>query len=289
MTGPLAIATCAAYPDLVPDDRFLVGALAAAGIPSVPVRWGAPVDWTAYRAVLLRSPWDYFEHEAAFRAWLGTLERARVPCWNPVPLVRWNLDKRYLRDLAQRGVAIVPTLWLEPSDGLSPEAAAARIASTGWPEVVVKPTVSAGAWRTLRLRRDEVAGHAEHLRTVLADGGLMVQPFLPEIVSEGEYSFLYFGGEFSHAVLKRAKPGDYRVQWTHGGTHVPATPAAALLEQAHAVLAAAPSAGLYARVDGVVRGGRLLLMELEQIEPYLFFEQGPGSMDRFVAALRARL
>jgi hypothetical protein len=289
VTATLAIATCRAYPDLVEDDRALVARLGSAGIPAVPVLWDADVDWTRYRAVLLRSPWDYFEHEREFRAWLDRLERDRVPCWNPVPLVRWNLDKRYLKDLAARGVAIVPTLWLDPADGLTPEAAALRILDTGWPEVVVKPRVSAGAWRTVRLRREEVAAHGDHLRTVLAGGGLMVQPFLPEILAEGEYSFLFFGGTFSHAVLKRPKAGDYRVQWTHGGSHVPIAPSSSLVEQARAVVAAAPSAGLYARVDGVVRDGRLLLMELEQIEPYLYFAQGPGSMHRFVEALRARL
>jgi glutathione synthase/RimK-type ligase-like ATP-grasp enzyme len=261
----------------------------AAGVPVAPVLWDAPRDWTAYRGVLLRSPWDYFEHAAKFRAWLDELERERVPCWNPVPLVRWNMDKRYLRDLEARGVPIVPTLWFDGADARAPDAIAERVASAGWPEVVVKPTVSGGAWRTLRLRREEVAAHGEHLKTVLAESGLMVQPFLPEILAEGEYSFVFFDGAYSHAAQKRAKPGDYRVQWTHGGTHVPAAVSRALVAQAEAALAAAPEPGLYARVDGVVRDGRLLLMELEQIEPYLFFAQGPGSAERFVAALSARL
>jgi glutathione synthase/RimK-type ligase-like ATP-grasp enzyme len=203
--------------------------------------------------------------------------------------VRWNLDKRYLRDLAARGVPIVPTLWIEPGDGTTPEEAVRRIAEAGWPELVVKPTVSAGAWRTLRLRREEVGGRLDWLRESLAAGGLMAQPFLPEIVREGEHSLLFFDGVLSHAVLKRPRDGDFRVQWAHGGREVPVTPAASTVAEARAVLDAAPSAGLYARVDGVLRDGRLLLMELEQIEPYLFLGGAPGSAERFVRALCARL
>ena len=153
----------------------------------------------------------------------------------------------------------------------------------------MKPTVSAGAWRTLRLRAHEVPDRTNYLREVLEGSSLMVQPFMPEILEEGEHSLLFFGGEFSHAVLKRAREGDFRVQWTHGGRHVPTAPTPSILSQARATLAAAPSPGLYARVDGVIRGGRLILMELEQIEPYLFFAEGPGSLHRFVRALCARL
>ena len=285
----IAIATCAEYADLCEDDRPIVAALAAAGVDARPVPWRADVAWGDFAAVLLRSAWDYHLHAAEFSAWLDRLDRERVPCWNPTSLVRWNMDKRYLRDLAAKGVATVPTIWIDGSRGLSAEAAAAEIARANWPEVILKPTVSAGAWRTLRLRRDEVAGATAYLREALAAGGLMAQPFLPEILGAGELSMLFFDGAFSHAVVKRPKAGDFRVQWTHGGTEVATTPTASILDQARAALAAAPSPALYARVDGVVRDGRLILMELEQIEPYLYLAESDGGTDRFVRALRARL
>lgn len=287
MSDVLAIATCHHYPALTDDDIPLVAALLAAGIPSQPVVWNADASWSSYSAVLLRSPWDYFQHAEAFSAWLDRLDREGVACWNPTSLVRWNLDKKYLRDLEAKGVLLLPTLWID--QGTPPEEAIARIADTGWADLVVKPTVSAGAWRTLRVRREEIRSQAPFLREILSESTLMAQPFAPEITRDGELSLLFFSGKYSHSVVKKAKSGDFRVQWTHGGTQEEYRAPASLITQAEAVLAAAPSAGLYARVDGILRDGRLVLMELEQIEPYLFFAQGPGSLDRFVAEVKARL
>lgn len=289
MPRPVAIATCREFPALHPDDHPLVTALSTAGIESEPVLWDDDVEWRRFRGVLLRSVWDYPEKEVAFRAWLDRLERAGTPCWNPVPLVRWNLDKLYLRELAAKGVPIPPTLFVERSPRVSAQDVVARIVATGWPEVVVKPSVSGGAWRTLRLGRKDVPARAAALEEILAASSLIVQPFLPEVVEQGEWSFLFFGGEFSHAVIKRPQAGDFRVQWSHGGSHVRAAAPPGLVAQARAVLHAAPSPGLYARVDGVVRDGTFLLMELEQIEPYLFFAEDPPSVERFVRALATRL
>lgn len=272
---------------LLDDDQPLVAALAAQGVVAETVCWDAERDWSRYSAVLLRSVWDYYQRPQEFLAWLDGLESGGVPLWNPVALVRWNADKRYLRDLEARGIAIPPTLWIEPAD--APEAALERVLATGWADLVVKPTISGGAWRTRRLRRAEVPEQGAFLREVLSGSAAMVQQFLPEILSAGEVSLLFFGGVFSHAVLKRPRAGDYRVQWSHGGTQARFEPDAGLLAQAQAVLEAAPSAGLYARVDGILEGERLVLMELEQIEPYLFLGESPGAAERFVAALCARL
>lgn len=287
MAARLAIATCAAYPRLLEDDLPLVAALEARGVAVEVAVWDAPRDWTAFDAVLLRSVWDYYERPGEFFPWLAGLERAGVRTWNPPGLVRWNGDKRYLQDLAAQGVAIPPTLVV--AAGTPMAEAQARVAATGWDEVVVKPAVSGGAWRTHRLRAHEVAGAGAAFDEVLSGGALLAQPFLPEIEAEGEVSLVFFEGRYSHAVRKRAKPGDWRVQWTHGGTHVAMEPAPALLEQARAVLAAAPEPGLYARVDGIVRDGRLLLMELEQVEPFLFFGEGPAGAVRLAEAVVARL
>ena len=287
MTARLAIATCSAYPRLLEDDLPLVSALEARGVAVEVAVWDVPRDWTAFDAVLLRSVWDYYERPGEFFPWLAGLERAGVRTWNPPSLVRWNGDKRYLHDLAARGVAIPPTL-VVPEGTAVPEAQA-RVAAMGWDEVVVKPAVSGGAWRTHRLRAHQVAGAGAAFAEVLSGGALLAQPFLPEIEAEGEVSLVFFEGRYSHAVRKRAKPGDWRVQWTHGGTHVAMEPTPALLEQARAVLAAAPEPGLYARVDGIVRDGRLLLMELEQVEPFLFFGEGPAGAVRLAQAVALRL
>ncbi len=281
----IAIATCRELPHLFEDDHPLIAALAAAGVTAEPAVWNDDVAWSDYAAVVLRSTWDYHLHVEVFRAWLDRLDRTRVPCWNPTSLVRWNLDKHYLNELAAKGVPTVPTLWIERDQADTVE----RILATGWTDVVVKPAVSAGAWKTLRLAHDEVRAHAPFLTDALGSGALMVQPFMPEIVDEGEYSLLFFDGEFSHAVLKRPKSGDFRVQWVHGGSQVPIIPSETVIAQARRALAAAPSIGLYGRVDGVLRDGRLILMELELIEPYLYLSEGPEGVGRFVRALLSHL
>jgi glutathione synthase/RimK-type ligase-like ATP-grasp enzyme len=272
----IAVATCAAFPDLHADDRLLLGALAEEGVDARPVVWDAATDWRTFDAVLLRSTWDYHLAPERFRAWLDELDRLGVPAWNPTSLVRWNMDKRYLRELEAKGVPVVPTVWLDGPGGLE------EVLSRGWDEVVVKPAVSAGAWRTVRARAGELAVFP------LGDG-LLVQPYLPEVAGPGELSLVFVAGEYAHAVWKRAAPGDFRVQGIHGGTEHPAAPDGAVVRDARAVLAAAPSTGLYARVDGVVRDGRLLLMELEQIEPYLFLAHDPAVARRLARALIERL
>jgi glutathione synthase/RimK-type ligase-like ATP-grasp enzyme len=149
--------------------------------------------------------------------------------------------------------------------------------------------VSGGAYRTRRLRADDVGAVDAHAREVGPETTLLVQPFLPEVVESGELSLLFFDGAFSHAVVKRPRTGDFRVQWSHGGTHERVRADDSLVEAARRVLAAAPAAGLYARVDGVVRDGRFLLMELEQIEPYLFLTEDPAAVDRVVDVVRRAL
>lgn len=289
MRPRIALATCAEFPRLSDDDQALLPALAAAGIDAEIALWRGGAAWSRFDGVLLRSVWDYFECVPEFLAWLGSLEAGGVPCWNEPSLVRWNLDKRYLRDLEAKGIATVPTLWIDSAPPTSVPAALERIAAAGWEEMVLKPTVSAGAWRTHRVRRDALPEASGLVAEVLASSGLMVQPFLPEIVSDGEHSLLFFDGELSHAALKRPKPGDFRVQWAHGGSQVAETVPPSLVREARAVLEAAPSPGLYARVDGIVRDGRFLLVELEQIEPYLFLSQSSGAADRLARALLARL
>ncbi len=289
MRPRIALATCAEYPRLSDDDQALLPALAAVGIDAEIALWRDEVVWSRFDGVLLRSVWDYFRCVPELLAWLGSLEAAGVPCWNEPELVRWNLDKRYLKDLEAKGVATVPTLWIEPDLATSLSTVLERIADAGWEEMVLKPTVSAGAWRTRRVRRDALADATALITEVLGSSALMVQPFLPEFVAAGEHSLLFFDGEFSHAALKRPKAGDFRVQWVHGGSQVPESVPTWLVRQARAVLDAAPSPGLYARVDGIVRDGHFVLVELEQIEPYLFLSQSAGAADRLARALRARL
>jgi len=206
--------------------------------------------------------------------------------WNPPAVLRWNSHKGYLRDLAARGVPIVPTRWLERG---TPVGLARLLRDAAWSDAVVKPAVSASAHGTWRTSFETASADQRQLDELLRAGDVMVQPFMSEVRDAGEWSFLFLGGRFSHAVLKRpgAGAGDYRVQWEFGGTADAMVPPGNLVADAEAVMTAVPGNPLYARVDGVERDGRLVLMELELIEPHLFLGWDAGAPGRLAAALGA--
>jgi len=283
----IALATYSRLPTLNDDDRLLIPALAALGVTAVPAVWDSgQVCWDEFQGVLIRSSWDYHLRPLEFLDWIARLERGGVRVWNPGALLRWNHHKRYLRDLAARGVATVPTRWLargEPAD------LQALLADVGWREAVIKPAVSASAFGTWRSSTETASRDQSRLEELLTAGDVMVQPLLSEVSDAGEWSIVFLGGRFSHAVLKRPAAGDYRVQWEFGGSAVSAAPARRLIADAGRVLAAVPGDALYARVDGVEREGRLVLMELELIEPHLFLGWDDGAAGRLAEALRAAL
>ena len=283
----IALATYSKLPTLNDDDRLLVPALAALDVTAVPAVWDArAVCWDEFQGVLIRSCWDYHLRPGEFLDWIDQLERAGVAVWNPGNLLRWNHHKRYLRDLAARDVATVPTRWLprgEAADLL------ALLADAGWREAVVKPAVSASAFGTWRTSTGTATGEQSRLDALLRIADVMVQPLLPEVADAGEWSLVFLGRRFSHAVLKRPAPGDYRVQWEFGGSAESAVPPGHLIADAERVIAAVPGDALYVRVDGVEREGRLVLMELELIEPHLFLGWDNGAAGRLAEALRAAL
>jgi len=280
----IALATYSKLPTLNDDDRLLVPALAALDVTAVPAVWDArAVCWDEFQGVLIRSCWDYHLRPGEFLDWIDQLERAGVAVWNPGNLLRWNHHKRYLRDLAARDVATVPTRWLprgEAADLL------ALLADAGWREAVVKPAVSASAFGTWRTSTGTATGEQSRLDALLRIADVMVQPLLPDVADAGEWSLVFLGRRFSHAVLKRPAPGDYRVQWEFGGSAESAVPPGHLIADAERVIAAVPGDALYARVDGVEREGRLVLMELELIEPHLFLGWDTDAAGRLARAIR---
>jgi glutathione synthase/RimK-type ligase-like ATP-grasp enzyme len=279
----LALATSSKFPTLTEDDRLLLDPLAQHGIQAHPAIWNDPnQDWSACAAVLIRSCWDYHLAPEKFLDWIAQLESAHIPILNPAPLIRWNAHKGYLRDLDTRGIPIVPTFWPEQIAG--PILLREKLRELGWCKAVVKPRISATAYRT-QLVTQEDAATAQPLFDELHRGsGVMLQKFMDSITTEGEWSLLFFGGKFSHAILKKPQPGDFRVQNDFGGTARRADPPPHVLASAtRAVEAVDPT--VYARVDGVVDDGRFLLMELELIEPMLFLADHPEATTRFAAAI----
>ena len=285
----VAFATSSAWPELTPDDRLAVEPCRSRGIRVSPAVWSDPaVDWTEYDAIIIRSTWDYHRRFAEFERWIGMLERTGCNVWNPCTLVRWNANKRYLAELEQRGVPIVPTVWV-PSGADS--AVRAVMDAQGWDDVVVKPTVSATAYGTRRVRRDDPdrdSGARDAGDVAALDvGEVLVQPLVREIGTAGEWSVVFLGGAFSHSVRKRPVAGDFRVQTEFGGSAVAERAPARVIAAAERVVSAVTGPWLYARVDGVETAEGFLLMELEMLEPLLFLELVADAPARFADAIAA--
>lgn len=292
-TDPMvAFATSATVADVTDDDLLLARELEAAGVRVEPAVWDSPgLEWQRYVAVVVRSTWDYHLRHEAFTDWLGHLEQLRVPVLNPPRLMRWNADKHYLMDLAAQGVPVVPTRWVMQHDAAP---LAQIMGEAQWERVVVKPAVSASAHRTWRASASEAPLLEENFRALVASGNVLVQPFVEAVTTDGEWSLLFYGGEYSHSVLKRPRHDDFRVQREHGGTSVPSEPSREVVDDARVALRAAErarGASLYARVDGCVLDGQFVLMELELIEPDLFLRshaEAPGRLARSLLSLLHR-
>ena len=283
----IALATYRDLPQLCDDDRLLLDYLNEHGVEAEAVVWDAEdVAWGSFDCVVLRSCWDYHLRPQKFAEWVRKLAKAQVRMLNPAETVLWNMDKSYLQDLGSRRVKVVPTVWLrngEPAD------LRAILEREGWEEAVIKPSVSATAFKTWRTSRAEAKAHNADLQEMLASSDMLVQPFIKEVVDKGEWSLVFLGGEYSHAVLKRPRRGDFRVQEQYGGSSVRETPPEELVVQAREVLQRAGVIWSYARVDAVEVEGELLLMELELIEPYLFLSEHPQAAQRFAGAILREL
>ncbi|WP_022700819.1 ATP-grasp domain-containing protein [Oceanicaulis alexandrii] len=262
-------------------------ACAAEGISLEACIWDQPFDASVYDGFMVGTVWDY---PPKLQHFLDTLDRLNeiAPVYNSPALVRWNIEKTYLKALDEAGAPSIPTLWADKADA---DAIAAGFDRFGGDKIVVKPLVGGGAWRQALVKKGEALPDADDLPL----GACLIQPFLPGVPEEGEYSMIFFGGRFSHALNKRPKSGDYRVQSLYGATEVRWEPSEADLALAREVLNAARAITgedefLYARVD-MVRGltGGLVVMELEIIEPYLYPEQGPDMGAVFVEALKDKL
>lgn len=254
-------------------------ALTRAGIAVGPLAWTEASDLSAYDAVLPLVAWGYH-----FRIdeWLALLARVEAtgapPMINPPSLLRWNSDKAYLEELAGKGVPTVASRTVAALDEAALEAAREAFGA----QLVVKPLVSASADDTFRI------GPGDGVPDSVRGRRMLVQPFMPAISAVGEYSLILFNGEFSHAIVKRPKSGDFRVQPHLGGSETPCGPPVGAIELARAALAAAPAPAIYARVDMIEdASGELLIMELELIEPALWLQHSPDGGAAFAGAIKA--
>ena len=256
-------------------------ALRSAGFEVSARPWTAPGDLAPFDAVLPLVVWGYHERYTEWLALLDQLEAGGTSCINPPALLRWNSDKAYLAEMDARGIPTVHTIAVDALDEQGLREARDRF---GCQRLVVKPPVSASATGTFLL------GPGDPVPAEVAGQRMMVQPFMSAITHEGEYSLMLFAGEFSHAILKKPKSGDFRVQPHLGGSETPCPPPEGAIDLALQALASAPTAAVYARVDMVADdAGQLLIMELELIEPALWLQHATDGGAAFCEAIRQAL
>ena len=288
----IAFLTYGAFPDLAPDDQIAAIELWKRGVRVTPIIWDKtdPSALTAYDLTVVRSIWNYHEHAQAFRTWLSDVKARNIPLLNPPELIAWNSTKKYLSDLNRMSnVPIVPTRWVAKDD----PNAVQKIKSMDWNRIVIKPEISGSANFTYLIERNKISTLEKEIEKIQERCDVMVQPFCDSVSTAGEYSLIYFNGtdgfEYSHAVLKTPKGGDFRVQEEWGGTIIPSEPPKEFQAVAEKAVALIPSPWLYARVDVILYEGSPCIAELELIEPHLYFRAHPKAASHFAAALLSHL
>lgn len=275
----IALATAAHLPQLSEDDNILYIELLRRGFDVEPVVWDGGADWSVYSIVVIRSIWDYHRKYPQFLAWLDVLETSGARIYNSTSLARWNSDKHYMLNLEAKGVRITPTRVLDRG---GTRTLADVIEGTGWKSVVVKPAIASTGFETWQIDVPVTPEHEARFAKQVSDMDVLVQEFVPGI-RNGERSFVFIDGEFTHCVLKKSAGEDFRIHIEWGGTVECIDPPAAQVEWARSVLAAVEQPWMYGRVDAVLNEAHEpVLMELELLEPELFFAYDSDAMDRFI-------
>jgi glutathione synthase/RimK-type ligase-like ATP-grasp enzyme len=280
----LGLITCERLPNLYGIDVDMIPIFETYGITAYPAVWSDDsINWSSFDGLLIRSPWDYFERYQAFSNWLNTIISLNVPLYNSAATLLLNIDKIYLKLLTQNGLPIIPTIFSKAPD------LEKVLENCNWDEMVIKPSVSGGSYLTERFdasRRNEIITWAADQDRSLT---WLVQPFIPEIISHGEVSILFFDGEFSHGVIKTPKDGDYRIQSQFGGLYQKYDPSPDDIDMSLKALHSLDPDFLYGRVDMVPIDGVMHIMEVEMIEPDLYFSVYPDKLPIFVNKVIQRI
>jgi glutathione synthase/RimK-type ligase-like ATP-grasp enzyme len=265
------------------EDADLLRFLRKKGLNAFPTIWNDEnVDWKSFHVAIIKSPWDYHNHLPQFLNWLDTLEKLNIKVLNPVEIIKWNSHKKYLKDISNNGLPVIASEYLDKGSSFD-----SRFFDLfGTDKLVVKPCVSAGAQNTITVNKSNLNERTQEIEQLLKTEDYIVQPFVEEI-KNGEWSFLFFNGKYSHCTLKTPKKDDFRVQHYHGGSISYPTPTSLHIEQAGQYVKSLPQSTLYARVDGVILDNTFKLMELELIEPYLFLNGDNNLLENYFQALMA--
>lgn len=271
--------------DFVCYDQLLFDPLENLGWAVHEVSWrNNQIDWDQFDVVIIRSTWDYQDDPELFLEVLEDIEKSSAQLENSLESVKWNIDKTYLQELENKGIEIVPTLW---RNQFHEEEINSFFDEFDTDEIIIKPTVSANADNTFRIPIAEKSQYLNHLSKIFKDRSFLVQPFMDGIIKEGEFSLFFFGETYSHTVLKKPKPSDFRVQEEHGGRlKLVKNPEEGLVNSARKLLEKIDPLPLYSRMDYVRTDNHsFALMEIELIEPSLYFNMDPVSPKRFASVL----
>ncbi len=246
--------------------------------------WDNPTfDWSTTKAVLFRTTWDYFERFDEFINWLNHVN-TKTKLINSFELINWNIDKHYLKYLQTNGIRIVPTKFIEIGNS---ESLNNLVNSTNWDTVILKPAIAGAARHTYKITRDKIVEYEAIFKNLICNEAMLLQPFLSKIVSKGEITLVLFGGKYSHAILKQAKKGDFRVQDDFGGSVYNYNPNEKEIKFAEKVISACPTTPIYARVDLMWDDNdELCVSEVECIEPELWMRNNDNAAGLFAKALR---
>ena len=278
----IALLTCEKLPNLNPEDQKIIPALAKHNIEATAAIWDdKTINWTDFDYLIFRNTWDYFEKETEFKIWLDQIAQLEIKTLNPIKIITKNIHKFYLREMEQQGITILPTVFIDKTEHLN----LAELIPAHWKKAVIKPAFSAGSYLTEVFEISEVQAISEKYKTIAAEKELLLQEFMPEIQTLGETSFIFFNKKFSHAVNKKPVEGDFRVQSLFGGKYTLVQPNEEVIEKAQKIVDSLPKDLLYARVDGILIENELYLMEIECIEPDLYFDLSENSLERFVEAI----
>lgn len=278
----IALLTCEKLPNLAHDDHQLIPELAKHNVIACAAIWDdKSIDWATFDYLIFRNTWDYFEKETEFNLWLGQIEKLGIKTLNTIEIIKQNRHKFYLKTMKEAGILIIPTVFIEKTNTLNLE----TILPKHWKKAVIKPAFSAGSYLTEVFEVSDTKKINRDYLNIACEKELLLQEFMPEIQSLGETSFIFFNKKFSHAVNKKPLEGDFRVQSQFGGKYTLITPSDALIHKAQQVVNTFHDKLLYARVDGIVINNELHLMEIECIEPDLYFVISNGALQRFVTSI----
>ena len=289
----ITLLTCRAYykPDnitpyiqnILLEQELLKSAFESQGLKVDITYWDNPsYEWQQTKSVLFRTVWDYFERFDEFWEWLEQV-KTKTRLINSYELIKWNIDKHYLKDLKNNDIQVVPTYFADRGNNISLQEIAN---SKDWKHIVIKPAISASAFNTYKITNDEIEQKEQLFYELLQTHDMLVQPFFPTISELGEASLMVFGGKFTHAILKKAKAGDFRVQDDFGGTVHDYNPTQEEIKFAEKVFQSCTSLPIYGRVDIVWDSNKhIYLSELEIIEPELWIRNRPESANKIAEAV----